>query len=47
MIFLGIKYEPLSDPPLSLKFVSGVPRGSLPSIRLAKPMKLMELKELG
>ena len=24
MIFLGIKYEPLSDPP-SLKFVSGAP----------------------
>ena len=26
MIFLGIKYEPLSDPP-SLKFVSGAPGG--------------------
>ena len=25
MIFLGIKYEPLLDPPLSLKFVSGAP----------------------
>ena len=27
VIFLGIKYEPLLEPPLSLKFVSGTPGG--------------------
>ena len=27
VIFFGIKYEPLSDPP-SLKFVSGAPKGT-------------------